>query len=90
MQSAEPADIVRNVAGQMIHTKIYKGDCKAAFPVLMANYNLGMLPDPDEAITWIKSGNGSFGYKIELRICVDLWIRSYCSLGTEFHMSVWV
>lgn len=58
----EPADVIRNAAGQMIHTKIYKKECEAAFPELMSNYDLGYLPNPDEAIQWINSGRGDFGY----------------------------
>lgn len=47
----------------MIHTKLYRKECESAFPELMADYKLGMLPDPPEAINWIKSGRGEFGYE---------------------------
>lgn len=60
----EVPELVRNAAGQMIHTQIYRKACTAAFPDLMARgtYNLGLLPDPDEAVRWIETGRGEFGY----------------------------
>jgi hypothetical protein len=72
LDTKNPEEIIRLVAGNMIHTGVYRTQFQEAFPE-HANYKLSNMPDPSDVYCMIKTGErwGSYERPEELRDFVE-------------------